>query len=223
MNRDCGVETAEEVSRWSPRLNEIDLILTTAMAQQSHIPEKWRTKALSQVKASDDPNLPPGCDVNSQSFCYIDSESSDSEGQYIDLVMNPERFTGYAGESAHRVWGAIYEENCFGLSEKVAGGLAAAGESKGWEASGKGAGLQGGFGTEVKKTLVAKKEEECLEKRIYYRIISGKSGVAYMLRTCPSLNPSILLFSRTARKYQYSHLRRLSRPNDRPMGAWLFP
>ena len=131
--------------------------------------------------------------MNSQSFCYIDSESSDSEGQYIDLVLNPERFTGYAGESAHRVWGAIYEENCFGLSEKVAGGLAAAGESRGWEASGKGAGLQGGFGTEVKKSLVAKKEEECLEKRIYYRIISGMFCAAGMLRPCRSL-PCFILF-----------------------------
>jgi hypothetical protein len=220
MNRDCGVETAEEVSRLIRlRLNEFDSMLIVVIARQSHIPEKWRTKALSQVKASDDPNLPPGCDVNSQSFCYIDSESSDSEGQYIDLVLNPERFTGYAGESAHRVWGAIYEENCFGLSERVAGGLAAAGESRGWEASGKGAGLQGGFGTEVKKTLVAKKEEECLEKRIYYRIISGKSCTARLLRTCRSLPSSTLFPSRTACKHQYSYLRRLSRPNDRPMGA----
>lgn len=88
-------------------------------------------------------------------------------------MLNPERFTGYAGESAHRVWGAIYEENCFGLSEPVVGGLARAEEGRGWT-GGKAAGLQGGFGSQVKESLVKKKEEECLEKRIYYRIISGE-------------------------------------------------
>lgn len=28
---------------------------------------------------------------------------------------NPERFTGYAGPSANRVWRAIYNGNCFSL------------------------------------------------------------------------------------------------------------
>ena len=31
----------------------------------------------------------------------------------MDLKENPERFTGYAGESSARVWRSIYEENCF--------------------------------------------------------------------------------------------------------------
>jgi hypothetical protein len=39
------------------------------------------------------------------------------EGDYFDLSVVPEQFTGYAGPSAHRVWRSIYEENCFGLSE----------------------------------------------------------------------------------------------------------
>ena len=32
---------------------------------------------------------------------------------YVDLTLNPERYTGYRGESATRIWNAIYEENCF--------------------------------------------------------------------------------------------------------------
>ena len=32
---------------------------------------------------------------------------------YVDLTLNPERYTGYGGESATRIWNAIYEENCF--------------------------------------------------------------------------------------------------------------
>lgn len=46
------------------------------------------------------------------SFCYIDGD--DSEGsEYVDLLLNPERYTGYAGPSAHRIWRSIYQENCF--------------------------------------------------------------------------------------------------------------
>ncbi len=110
----------------------------------------------------------PGCDLHSQDFCYTDSESS-SEGSYVDLVLNPERFTGYAGASAHRVWSAIYEENCFGLSEKFEmGGSAGTG---GLLNGNSGLAIQEGFG-QLKKG----REEECVEKRIYYRIISGESG-----------------------------------------------
>jgi hypothetical protein len=32
---------------------------------------------------------------------------------YVDLLANPERFTGYKGGSPLRIWQAIYEENCF--------------------------------------------------------------------------------------------------------------
>ena len=32
---------------------------------------------------------------------------------YVDLLLNPERFTGYAGASALRIWSSIYKENCF--------------------------------------------------------------------------------------------------------------
>lgn len=34
-------------------------------------------------------------------------------GSYVNLLDNPESFTGYSGESATKVWRAIQEENCF--------------------------------------------------------------------------------------------------------------
>lgn len=37
----------------------------------------------------------------------------DAEGVYVNLLQNPERYTGYSGTSANRVWKAIMEENCF--------------------------------------------------------------------------------------------------------------
>ena len=45
-------------------------------------------------------------------FCHVDSELC-PECIYVDLTLNPERYTGYGGESATRIWNAIYEENCF--------------------------------------------------------------------------------------------------------------
>ncbi|KDD75221.1 endoplasmic reticulum oxidoreductin 1 [Helicosporidium sp. ATCC 50920] len=35
------------------------------------------------------------------------------EYAYINLGANPERYTGYKGEHAHRVWNAIYSQPCF--------------------------------------------------------------------------------------------------------------
>lgn len=48
----------------------------------------------------------------------MDDEAS-SEGVYVDLIANPERFTGYAGPSAARVWDAIYNENCFNVAQRM--------------------------------------------------------------------------------------------------------
>ena len=73
------------------------------------------------------------------------------DGVYIDLLKNPERFTGYSGESARRVWAAIYEQNCFqfiyGEHERVSKTL--------------GSPSLGGV------------DSLCLEKRAFYRVISG--------------------------------------------------
>ena len=33
--------------------------------------------------------------------------------EYANLIDNPERFTGYSGDAAHRIWNSIYTENCF--------------------------------------------------------------------------------------------------------------
>lgn len=36
------------------------------------------------------------------------------KGAYVNLLQNPEQYTGYAGPSAARVWRSIQQENCFG-------------------------------------------------------------------------------------------------------------
>ncbi|KAK4686050.1 hypothetical protein P7C73_g4084, partial [Tremellales sp. Uapishka_1] len=163
MNRACGVEAADE----------------------SEIPEKWRAKALSEVKVSNiESDGIQSCYFREQDFCYIEDDATE-DGQYIDLSLNPERFTGYAGDSAQNVWRAIYEENCFGLSEAAveassgnsvaasavvgAGGISQPNPTGG--AGGFGfSKLSEGWGTEMIKSV---EDAMCEEKKVYYRVISG--------------------------------------------------
>lgn len=75
------------------------------------------------------------------------------------MTLIPERYTGYSGPDAARVWGSIYHENCFGLSESN---------------------LKSGASVPVTvpDTLVdhgGVDDEQCLEKRVYYKVISGRS------------------------------------------------
>jgi hypothetical protein len=39
--------------------------------------------------------------------------------EYIDLVDNPERYTGYTGPPANNIWSAIYQENCFDVNQLI--------------------------------------------------------------------------------------------------------
>lgn len=41
-----------------------------------------------------------------------DDETDNAEMTYVNLQLNPERYTGYVGPSARRIWDAIYTENC---------------------------------------------------------------------------------------------------------------
>ncbi|KAK4345248.1 hypothetical protein RND71_035424 [Anisodus tanguticus] len=41
-----------------------------------------------------------------------DDETDNAEMTYVNLQLNPERYTGYSGSSARRIWDAVYIENC---------------------------------------------------------------------------------------------------------------
>jgi hypothetical protein len=85
-------------------------------------------------------------DLQSENFCDVDDETS-TDMEYIDLLLNVERYTGYSGVSPQTIWSAIYNENCFFLPDsKVYYNLR-------------------------QKRLNANKM--CLEGRTFYRLISG--------------------------------------------------
>lgn len=89
-------------------------------------------------------------------FCGLDDETS-PEAEYVDLRLNPERYTGYKGASAWRVWNSIYEENCF-KPRSVYRPLNPLAPSRGDD---DGEGFYNWL------------EGLCLEKRVFYRLISG--------------------------------------------------
>ena len=128
------------------------------------------------------------------------AHKSISGGEYIDLIENPEGFTGYAGESAHRIWNSIYEENCFGLSEATL--LHRTGKSP----------LDQSPATTFSLKPVPAVEAECLEKRVYYRIISGLA--AYYL----DLSEVLIFVCRHACIDLDTHMPPIFKPDDRYMG-----
>lgn len=81
-------------------------------------------------------------------FCDINDNDEDAE--YVDLLLNPERYTGYRGRSAHRIWQSIYLENCFG-SKRLRS-------------------VNDNYDLIMTNT---KLNELCLEERVFYRAISG--------------------------------------------------
>ncbi len=88
---------------------------------------------------------------------------------FVNLLDNPERFTGYAGASASRVWKSIYEENCFNIVSRMDSinnnNFVSASTSKSQ--------LSGIFYDVAQKSDTTDHEEVCFEKRVYYRLISG--------------------------------------------------
>jgi len=146
---------------WQEHGSCSDIGCAITSVDESDVPEKWRAKSLSQVDPSsiDKRHSLPGCYYRDSDFCFLDDNT---EGDYFDLTLVPERYTGYSGAEAHRVWRSIYEENCFGLSElNLMSGKAPAAVS-------------------LPDTMIEilhddgqDSDPQCLEKRVYYKVISG--------------------------------------------------
>ncbi|KOS21425.1 Endoplasmic reticulum oxidoreductin-1 [Escovopsis weberi] len=122
-------------------------------------------------------------------YCVPEDESAGSRGDYVSLLRNPERFTGYSGQGAWQVWDAIYRENCFSKSSfskhadlgrslwPPASGPAALDFKHVLEDAGRQAQLEHQRQLNPNVPFVANTglelDDECLEKRVFYRVISG--------------------------------------------------
>lgn len=164
------------------------------LENEKDIPLVWRAKELSklegpkaahpgrrlqQERGSQRPlqgtlgeNVGESCVVeyddecDDRDYCVPEDESATAKGDYVSLVENPERFTGYAGAN---VWDAIYRENCFSKdisattltgNTQPLGIFQAASDLRNV--------IQAGS-----PSFDLSLDDECLEKRVFYRIISG--------------------------------------------------
>ncbi|EFO27859.2 hypothetical protein LOAG_00621 [Loa loa] len=100
-------------------------------------------------------------DENEDKFCDFEDEGS-ADMHYVDLSRNPERYTGYKGDSAQKVWTCIYQENCFKPNMKFDKNFLIHPNS---------------FGM-------------CFEKRVFYRLISGLHSAITISIASNSFKPS---------------------------------
>ncbi|KAM3539726.1 hypothetical protein ARSEF1564_007343 [Beauveria bassiana] len=126
-------------------------------------------------------------ECDERDYCVPEDESAFSKGDYVSLTKNPERFTGYAGLGSHMVWDAIYRENCFQRSSFPRSadvgtslwpkGPAAMDFKQVMEAAGRQAQLDQNRLQKPETPFVAstglETDDECLEKRVFYRVVSG--------------------------------------------------
>ena len=105
-------------------------------------------------------------ECDERDYCVPEDQSATAKGDYVSLVDNPERFTGYAGAG---VWDAIYRENCFS-KELNPTALSSAPPPFGvfQAANDLRSVIQAGSSTNELDF-----DDSCLEKRVFYRIISG--------------------------------------------------
>ena len=105
-------------------------------------------------------------ECDERDYCVPDDESATAKGDYVSLVDNPERFTGYAGSD---VWDAIYKENCFAKEIPLSKPKPNLDTSNLFQAA-------NDLRSVIQKNAPSAEldlEDECLEKRVFYRIISG--------------------------------------------------
>lgn len=124
---------------------------------------------------------PDTCQCAETDFCHWEDEEWSPESLWVDLIDNPERFTGYSGPSAHKVWRSIYEENCFGIARPTfnagqnQGGMVNSGMDASLQSSKRAAEAMSSLLLSQRASLdtSASLSEQCLEKRVFYKIISG--------------------------------------------------
>ena len=105
-------------------------------------------------------------ECDERDYCIPEDESTTAKGDYVSLVDNPERFTGYAGMD---VWDAIYKENCFMKESQVSSAPSGGRLTNPFQAH-----------NDLRNVIQANSlsadltdDDECLEKRVFHRIISG--------------------------------------------------
>lgn len=119
-------------------------------------------------------------ECDERDYCVPEDESAAGKGDYVSLVDNPERFTGYSGPSANQVWEHIYKENCFSRGpESATPQKSSSGTGLGYSGHQRQAAddlrsvMKHNPRNTADEELTLELDDQCLEQRTFYRVISG--------------------------------------------------
>ncbi|KAK9354571.1 endoplasmic reticulum Oxidoreductin 1-domain-containing protein [Lipomyces doorenjongii] len=168
---------------------------------EDHLPEIWRSEYLGLLSAgstieSDDLDDALGDDTEEScvrdndlhapvlpqsrpmDYCSPEDVSADGPGVYVSLVDNPERYTGYSGPHANKVWEAIYTENCFPDSSQSSYVSQPFQQISSAVGRPLGQALMEGNKQRIREggesgRQALNSENTCIEKRVFYKLISG--------------------------------------------------
>jgi ERO1-like protein beta len=182
-NRACAVDTLENQEDIPPiwRAEELSKLEGLHAHHPGRQLQKERPKARPlQGKLGE--HVDESCVVeyddecDERDYCVPEDEGATAKGDYVSLVKNTERFTGYAGPGARQVWDAIYSENCFSrppLPPPTLGRSSPFGAQEAFKDIR--SVMQGQkFGSDgIHEDDLYPLDDECLEQRAFYRIISG--------------------------------------------------
>ena len=112
-------------------------------------------------------------ECDERDYCIPEDEGAAAKGDYVSLLNNTERFTGYSGPSAKQVWDSIYKENCFTSVPVKPRGKSIFARS--FEAARDLRQVIQEYGRRHvgNEDDLYPLNDECLEQRAFYRIISG--------------------------------------------------
>ncbi|EXJ78402.1 hypothetical protein A1O1_08802 [Capronia coronata CBS 617.96] len=176
-NRACAVDTIEDESAIPPiwRAEELSK-LEGARAKHPGRAQRRERPSNRPLQYQLGENVDESCVVeeddecDERDYCIPDDEGAAGKGDYVSLVNNTERYTGYSGMGARQVWDAIYKENCFS-AKSPRGSL----RSKTLQAA---QNLKNVFQEYGRQHVddgedLYPLDDECLEQRAFYRIVSG--------------------------------------------------
>ncbi|CAD5206366.1 unnamed protein product [Bursaphelenchus okinawaensis] len=146
-SRECGIEHCdEEVPEALRRPSSFVSIVGEEEVDAPCVPSNQFDPLDRSLSDTDKAQLADMEDFEDSSDRFCDVEDDDSNDlHYVNLLKNPERYTGYKGQSAQKVWMSIYRENCFKPDPRF----------------------------DKDFLLHPTPTGMCLEKRVFYKLISG--------------------------------------------------
>lgn len=152
-------------------------------------------------------------ECDERDYCVPEDEGATAKGDYVSLIDNPERYTGYSGAGARQVWDAIYRENCFlkpsqqSKAPKNVFGMSGQQAAQDFRNV-----LEKHERDQVVQAAVRKEgyplDDECLEKRVFHRLVSGMHASIsthlcwdYLNQTTGKWEPNLQCYDERLHKY----------------------